>query len=64
MAIKKLKKILDAPPVLKQMSYDGRKLVIVTVDTNPTAFGWAIGQNDEEGRRFVIRFGARILTEW
>ena len=35
----------------------------MTVDTSPTAIGWAIGQDDEEGNRFAIQFGARILTE-
>jgi hypothetical protein len=63
MAMKELKKILESPPLLKQVSYDGGKPVIVTVDTSPIAIGWAIGQNDEEGRRFAIRFVARILTE-
>ena len=34
-----------------------------TVDTSPIAIGWAVGQDDEEGNWFAIRFGARILTE-
>ena len=37
--------------------------MIITVDTSPIAIGWAIGQDDKEGNRFAIRFGARILTE-
>jgi len=63
LAMMELKKILESPPVLKQVSYDCGRPVIVTVDTSPIAIGWAVGQNDEEGRRFAIRFGARILTE-
>ena len=35
----------------------------MTVDTSPIAIGWAVGQDDEEGNRFAIRFGARILIE-
>jgi hypothetical protein len=37
--------------------------VIVTVDTSPIAIGWAVGQDDTDGKRFAIRFEARILTE-
>jgi hypothetical protein len=37
--------------------------VIVIVNTNPIAIGWAVGQDDTYGKRFFIRFGARILTE-
>jgi hypothetical protein len=37
--------------------------VIVTVDTSPIAIGWAVGEDDTDGKRFAIRFGARILTE-
>ena len=63
LAMEELKRTLESPPVLKQVSYDCGGPVIVTVDTSPIAIGWAIGQDDEEGKRFAIRFGARILTE-
>ena len=63
LAMEELKRILESPPVLKQVNYNCKRPVIVTVDTSPIAIGWAIGQDDEEGRRFAIRFGARILTE-
>ena len=36
--------------------------MIVIVDTSPIAIGWAIGQDDLDGKRFAIRFGAKILT--
>ena len=36
--------------------------MIVTVDTSPTGIGWAVGQDDEDDRRYVIRFGAKILS--
>ena len=35
----------------------------MTVDISSIAIGWAIGQDDADGRRFAVRFGARILTE-
>ena len=63
LAMEELKKILRSPQVLKQVEYNSRRPVIVTVDTSPIAIGWDVGQDDEEGNRFAIRFGARILTE-
>ena len=63
LAMMELQKILESPTVLKQVSYTCGRPVIVTVDTSPIAIGWAVGQDDEEGKRFAIRFGARILTE-
>ena len=35
----------------------------MTLDTSPIAIEWAVGQNNEEGNRFAIWFGARILIE-
>jgi hypothetical protein len=58
-----LKEILKSPPVLRQVEYDSGRPVIVTVDTSPIAIGWTVGQDDTDGKRFAIRFGARILTE-
>jgi hypothetical protein len=63
LAMDGLKNILKSPPILKQVDYECGRPVIVTVDTSPIAIGWAVGQDDAEGRRFAIRFGARILTE-
>lgn len=61
-AMENLKRILSSPPVLRQVDYKCGRPVIVTVDTSPIAIGWAVGQDDHEGKRFAIRFGARILT--
>jgi hypothetical protein len=58
-----LKEILKLPPILRQVNYECDRPVVVTVDTSPIAIGWAIGQDDVEGQRFVIRLGARILTD-
>ena len=62
-AMEGLKETLKSPPVLRQVEYDSGRPVIVTVDTSPIAIGWAIGQDDLDGKRFAIRFGARILIE-
>ena len=32
------------------------------VDTSPTGIGWAIRQDDEQGHRYVVRFGAKVLS--
>ena len=61
--MKSLKEIFKLPPIFMQVNYDCDRPVIVTVDTNPIVIGWAIGQDDEEGWRFAVRFGARILTD-
>jgi hypothetical protein len=34
-----------------------------TVDTSPTGIGWVINQEGEDGERFPIRFGAKVLGE-
>jgi hypothetical protein len=62
-AMEGLKEIQKSPLVLRQVEYDSGRPVIVTVDTSPIAIGWAVGEDDTDGKRFAIRFGARILTE-
>ena len=61
--MKNLKEILKLPSILRQVDYDCDRPVVVTVDTSPIAIGLVIGQDDVEGWRFAIRFGARILTD-
>lgn len=55
--MQKLKEALFSPPVLRPLRYDGRT-IIVSVDSTPDATRWALGQDDEEGRRF----GAKIFS--
>ena len=62
-AMEGLKEILKSPPVLREVEYDSGRPVIVIVDTSLIAIGWAIGQDGQDGKRFAIRFGARILIE-
>ncbi|KAL3702469.1 hypothetical protein R1sor_020491 [Riccia sorocarpa] len=61
-AMEKLKRVLQSPSVLRRLNYTCGRPVVVTVDTSPKAVGWAIGQDDEKGVRFVARFGAKILA--
>ena len=35
----------------------------MTVDTSPTGIGWVINQEGEDNARYVVRFGAKILSE-
>ena len=54
-------------PILRPGDYSAEALndrpICVTIDTSPFGVGWAIGQNDNNGNRYAIRFGARVLTE-
>ncbi|KAL3685545.1 hypothetical protein R1sor_003567 [Riccia sorocarpa] len=61
-AMQRLKVILQSPPVLRRLSYDCGRPIIITVDTSPKTIGWAVGQDDEQGVRFASRFGANILS--
>lgn len=61
--IRKLKRLLSSPLVLQRISYEDGKSVILTIDISPIAVGWTLGQNDEEGNRFAIRFGAKRINE-
>jgi hypothetical protein len=54
--------LLEAPP-LRKPEYAGGKPIFVTVDTSPTGIGWVINQEDEDEKRYVIRFGAKVLSE-
>ena len=31
------------------------------MDTSPTGIGWVIDQEDSEGNRYAVRFGAKVL---
>ena len=62
-AMKKLKEALMSPPVLCPLDYTCGRCIIITVDSSPIAAGWAVGQDDEEGRRFATRFGAKIFAD-
>ena len=33
------------------------------MDTSPTGIGWVVNQEGEDGTRFPIRFGAKVLSE-
>ena len=61
-AMKKLKRLLQCAPTLRKVNYECGRPIIVTVDTSPTGIGWAIGQDDEDGNRYAVRFGAKVLS--
>jgi hypothetical protein len=62
-SVRKMKEALAAAPTLRKAVYGGNVPVYVTVDTSPTGIGWVINQEGENGERFPIRFGAKVLTE-
>jgi hypothetical protein len=63
LAMETLKEALSSPPVPRPLVYGEGLLVILTVDASPFAAGWAIGQDDSEGQRYVARFGAKTFDE-
>jgi hypothetical protein len=62
-AMKRLKEALQNPPVLHPLDYACGQPIIMIRDFSPYANGWAVGQDNKNGRRYAARFGARIFTE-
>ena len=62
-AMKRLKGLLVAAPALRKAVYKEGTRIYVTVDTSPTGIGWVINQEGEDSIRYVIRFGAKVLSE-
>ena len=58
-----LKRTLTAAPALRKAEYAPGTPVYITVDTSPTGIEWVVNQEDEDGTRFPIRFGAKVLSE-
>lgn len=56
-----LKRLLQSSPTLRKVDYKCGRPVIITVDTSPTGLGWATGPDDEDDRRYVIRFGVKVV---
>ena len=57
----KIKNQLCNAKALWKATYEEGKPIFVTVDTSPIGIGWVINQEDSEGNRFAIRFGAKVL---
>jgi hypothetical protein len=58
-----MKEALAAALALRK-GVSGRNVpVYVTVDTSPTGIGWVVNQEDDNGERFPIRFGAKVLAQ-
>ena len=62
-AIRRLKQALSAAPALRKAEYTPRTPIYITVDTSPIGIGWVVNQEGEDGTRFPIRFGAKVLSE-
>jgi hypothetical protein len=58
-----MKETLTEAPALRKGIYGNGVPIFVTVDTSPTGIGWVISQEGEDGERFPIRFGAKVLSE-
>jgi hypothetical protein len=62
-SVRRMKEALTAAPALRKGVYGNGVPIFVTVDTSPTGIGWVISQEGEDGERFPIRFGAKVLSE-
>ena len=62
-SVRKMKEALAAAPALRKAVYRNDTPIYITVDTSPTGIGWVVNQEDEDGMRFPIRFGAKVLSE-
>ena len=58
-----MKEALVAAPTLRKAVYGEDAPIYVTVDTSPTGIGWVINQEDNDGTRFPIWFGTKVLSE-
>ena len=56
-----MKEALATAPALRKAVYEKRIPVYITVDMSPTGIRWVVNQEDEDGIRFPIRFGAKVL---
>ena len=54
--------MMTSAPTLRKIDYKCGRAVIVTEDTSPTGIGWAIGQDDEDGNFYAVRFGAKVRS--
>jgi hypothetical protein len=54
---------LATASALRKGVYGNGVPIYVTVDTSPTGIGWVISQEGEDGERFPIRLGAKVLSE-
>ena len=62
-SVRKMKKALVAAPALRKAVYGKDIPIYVTIDTSPSGIGWVVNQENEDGTRFPIRFGAKVLNE-
>ena len=62
-SVRKMKEALAEAPTLRKAVYGKDTLIYVTVDMSPTGIAWVINQEDHNGMRFPIRFGAKVLSE-
>lgn len=43
-----LKVVLKSPPMIRQVDYNYKRLIIMTIDISSIAIGWTIGQDDKK----------------
>ena len=58
-----MKEALAATPALRKAVYEKDTPIYVTIDTGLVGIGWVVNQEDEDGMRFPIRFGTKVLSK-
>ena len=63
-AMTRLKEALISAPILRPPEYGVvERPLILSTDASPFGSGWMLGQEDEQGRRFACRYGAKTFNE-
>lgn len=53
---------LSSPPTFKNIQYRSNKNIILMLDVSLIKIRWIIGQDREDGNKYVIRFGTKVLN--
>jgi hypothetical protein len=61
-AMQQLEKALITALVLRKPNYACGRPIIVMVDTSLIGISGALSQEDTEGNKYAIRFGAKVLS--
>ena len=62
-SVQKMKVVLSTTSALRKAVYSKDVPIYVTVGTSPTGIRWVVNQEDENGTRLPIQFGAKVLNE-
>jgi hypothetical protein len=59
--MRKLKDLLFPHQLFKKKTMNVEDLLFLTIDASPIGIGWATGQDDVNGNKYVVRFGTKVF---